>query len=238
MPFTWATAPNQVVSVSADGLAYQTPVLRADVDERFRKNVVARWEGVVREECALERGPNGQPLPIAWALAHIGQESGMSGDPAILELGKPHDPLTVMSRGDIGVGLMQLSSLVFKRGHTLQELLDGRTNIRIGCGYLASLWRRSHGDLPTVTSMWNAGANGDVPYTSDVSEFGLRESPGHIMGILRASNAYLLGPGSNVGDDGPLHALPVASSKRGPSSSGSTIMLATVLAFLFTKNNT
>jgi len=149
-------------------------------DLSIMRRVVELYGTIVLESCNRFQG-----VPIGWAYGMIRIESGT-------------DPRAVSKDG--GVGAMQITHEGLKRNHTLEQLLDPKTNIDIGVGLLHGFWAKGVRELPVAASLYNAGgvtvslgsppAVTYEPHPSLVSPWGMAETPGHIGRVVLANNAF------------------------------------------------
>ncbi len=111
-------------------------------------------------------------VPDGVGQAHILRESG--GNENVIS----HDG---------GVGLMQITNLALKGGHSDKELLDPDLNMDIGFRYLGILWKKYDGDFPKVSAAYNAGS----VKPSTWNPWGMVQTSGHVSFEVAAYNTYL-----------------------------------------------
>jgi soluble lytic murein transglycosylase-like protein len=93
---------------------------------------------------------------------------------------------------------MQVLSSEARAGHSDAELLDPLTNVRAGVGYLKRIARAGDA-LPELASKYNAGQDASGrPHLSAASPWGMREQPGYIESVARASNYATTTEGSKA----------------------------------------
>lgn len=131
-------------------------------------------------------------IPAHWILGTIWAES--AGDPRALS-------------PDGGYGLMQLTSRPLFRGakpedtrddpnDPTDDVIDPAYSIALGAWALkdmrAALPEDLRSDLVAVASCYNAGQENDgSPHGDATSPWGFRESPGHILRVVRGANTAI-----------------------------------------------
>ena len=127
-------------------------------------------------------------VPEFWILGLIWTES--AGNPSVVSF-------------DGGYGLMQLThnslfedhpkdSTIDNLDNATDDLSDPALNITLGTKLIANLQARFGSDLPKIASAYNAGiTNSGLVHPSTSSPWGYRETPGHIMRTVKASNSAI-----------------------------------------------
>ncbi len=161
----WATSSRGVVEV--DGRA---PMLDPHEQVEFESHV-RQWETTAQTALAELTQPSRVTVPNV--LGFIWAES--RGNPR------------VRSRKG-AIGLMQVLSAEARGGHSDAELVDPQTNVNAGVRYLNRI-ARAFDQLPELASKYNAGQGPSLtPHPSSSSPWGMREAPGYIDAVVRASN--------------------------------------------------
>jgi hypothetical protein len=173
--FLWHVSPLGLVEVNGAPLSLTT------ADARRFELQVRPWTPLVGH--VLTEDPTGPFLSIANVLGFIWAES--RGNP--------------LARSPAGaLGLMQVLSSEARAGHTDAELLEPLTNVRAGVGYLKRIARAGDA-LPELASKYNAGQDASGrPHLSAASPWGMREQPGYIETVARASNYATTTEGSRA----------------------------------------
>lgn len=187
---TWRTLQDGRVEVNGE-----VPTLSPAEIAAFRRRVM-RWLPSATRHGDLHR------VPVAWILGVIWAES--TGVP------------DVVSR-DHGYGLMQLTSPSLFEGYKPKATLeDPDLNISLGTKFLGHLRKLIGFDLPKIASAYNAGMERGAPHPSATSPWGLRETSGHIMRVVRGANTALDLLESPMSDEIRARIVQLARAEVGP----------------------
>lgn len=166
--YTWKTIDSGAIEVA--GLPDRPEAHLPQLIQLKAARPVLRWMKEAEAACAPHN------LPLFWVLGMIYTESGGNEN---------------ARAPDGGLGLLQITHPSLRKGLTDQQVLEPGRNLRIGCELIAR-HARSTQDLPTLASLFNAGAAGPgKAHPSEASPWGMRETPGHIERVVRASNTFL-----------------------------------------------
>jgi hypothetical protein len=194
MTWSWRTTDGYVeVDKTGDG-SFEAIALGPPGYQDHATARTEQWIPLAAKYAALEA------VPLAWVLATIYSESG--GDP------------TAGSSDDLGAGLMQLTLSIYHLTRAQAE--DPETSIRLGTHTLGQLYKKAHGDLPAVASMYNAGETSMGPHPDVADPWGYRETrpsqpfSGYIEKVVAASNYWT----------DKLPSMPQGTGATAPSQAG------------------
>lgn len=216
MKIRWRTIPDGIVELSFDdGGTWSVPTV-VDDDILMRAGM-ARFHTII-EDHAARTG-----VPSSWLYGMAYTESRFN-------------PAAVNRRDSpAGLGILQITDpdLYLMRGFTADDMLDPDKNVQVASEVLRN-HRRSSTELIVVASLYNAGGFArkdsagkivrDVdghalfsPHPSTTSPFGIRETAGHILTVVRGNNAAILITRSTTEpsfDVGAVLALQAATLKK------------------------